>query len=329
MKDRLLTIAGGLVAFALVVILVVPAERDESGQISQPLSTDRGRAGLQGLKRWLEQGGADIEVLRRRYTALASNFELSPLGNLLIVSLPQYTPSRLEEREALRSWLAQGNSALVLVAASDAPLWTMISSASSSHDFLEAFGFELAEHREDKVEREEAEDNGEQEEQSTWPPQTDLAAWLASEPIELVPRFRHSLTRDVTTVSARTLDRGWYLTGASGGRVALPLLGEIGNGAAFWEVRVGAGRMWVSRHSDLFANVGLGEADNARFMANMIATALGRNGRVIFDDMHQGATDIYDARAFFSDPRFVNTMIFMFGFWLLYLIGRSRRLAPA
>jgi hypothetical protein len=111
--------------------------------------------------------------------------------------------------------------------------------------------------------------------------------------------------------------------------VLLPLLGEAENGAAFWEARVGRGRMWVSRYSDLFANVGLGEADNARFMANLVGVALGANGRVIFDDMHQGATDLYDAKAFFSDPRFVNTMIFMVGFWLLYLIGRSRRLAPA
>lgn len=45
--------------------------------------------------------------------------------------------------------------------------------------------------------------------------------------------------------------------------------------------------------------------------------------------MHQGATNLYDAKAFFSDPRFTSTLVFMVGFWLLYLIGRSRRLAPA
>jgi hypothetical protein len=320
MKDRLLTIAGGLLAFVLVVILLVPVERDDSGQISRPLSTDRGRAGLQGLKRWIEQGGVVTDVLTRRYTTLTSSFELSLKGNLLVVSLPQRTPSRRDERQALRTWIAQGNSALLLVAAGDVPRWTMRSDGSSTGDFLKSFGFKLAMQRDNE------------DEESIRQPQTDLKSWLAGEPVELLPRFRHPLTRDVVTVSARSLralDRGWNLTGTTRGRVVLPLLGEAENGAAFWQARVGTGRVWVSRYSDLFANAGLGEADNARFMANLLASALGRNGRVIFDDMHLGATDLYDAKAFFSDPRFVNTMIFMAGFWLLYLGGRSRRLAPA
>ena len=330
MKDRLFTIAGGLVAFALAVILLVPVERDDAGQISRPLSTDRGRAGLQGLKRWIEQGGVATDVLRRRYTALASSFELSLQGNLLIVSLPQLTPSRRDERQALRTWLEQGNSALVLVAAGDVPRWTVRSDASSTGDFLESFGFELASPRDNEEEK--AANGDAQQEESIRPPQTNPKARLAGEPVELLPRFRHPLTRDVATVSARSpraLDHGWNLTGTTRGRVVLPLLAEAGNGAAFWEARVGSGRMWVSRYSDLFANAGLGEADNARFMANLLAAALGPDGRVIFDDMHQGATDLYDAKAFFRDPRFVNTMIVMAGFWLLYLGGRSRRLAPA
>ncbi len=106
MKDRLLTIAGGILAFALVVILLVPVQQDESAQLSRPLSTDRGRAGLQGLKRWLELGGVQTQVLGRRYTALASNFELSPQGNLLMVSLPQHTPPRVDELTALHTWVA-------------------------------------------------------------------------------------------------------------------------------------------------------------------------------------------------------------------------------
>ncbi len=332
MKDRLLTIAGGLLAFALVVILLVPVQRDDSARISRPLSTDRGRAGLQGLERWLEQGGVKTDVLRRRYTALSSNFELSPRGNLLIVSLPQRPSSRLDEREALRSWLARGNHALVLVAAGDAPRWMATSDGSSSHDFLESFDFELAMGRDAEDDEQVAEKSGERKEEGTSPLPADLETWLAGESVELLPRFRHPLTRDVVSVSAHSagrLDRGWNLTGVTDGRVVLPLLAEAENGAAFWEARVGSGRLWVSRYSNLFANTGLGEADNARFVANLVASALGPNGRVIFDDMHQGVTDVYDAKAFFSDPRFVSTMMFMVAFWLLYLVGRSRRLAPA
>ena len=332
MKDRLLTIAGGLLAFALVVILLVPVEPDESEQISRPLSSDRGRAGLKGLERWLEMGGVKTEVLRRRYTALAASLERNPQGNLLIISLPQQTPSRLDEREALHTWLAQGNSALALVAAGDAPRWVQLSGASSIHDFLEAFDIELAMQDKEDDEKEETGKKGAEETERNWPEKTDLQQWFAGDPIELLPRFAHPLTRDVAKVAARSqrsVDRGWYLTGATRGRMVLPLLTESDDGSAFWEARVGSGRLWVSRYSHLFSNVGLGEADNARFMANIIAAALGRNGSVIFDDMHHGITDIYDAKAFFSDPRFTTTMTFMVGFWLLYLVGRSRRLAPA
>ena len=332
MKDRLLTIAGGLLAFALVVILLVPTRGDDSGQVSRPLSSDRGGAGLQGLKRWFEQGGVQTEVLKRRYTALASSFDLNPLGNLLIVSLPQHTPSRLDEREALRTWLAQGNSVLVLAAAGDAPRWMMTSSGSSTSDFLGSLGFEFDMQSQDEVDQEQDGDKSEQKQSTTLPSRSDLAALTSGEPIELLPRFAHPLTRDVVTVSARSfgsLDRGWNLTATTRGRVVLPLLGEVKKAAAFWEARVGSGRLWVSRYSDLFANAGLGEADNARFVANLVSAALGPNGRVLFDDMHQGVTDLYDAKAFFTDPRFANSMMFVVGFWLLYLVGRSRRLAPA
>ncbi|MDX2313862.1 MAG: DUF4350 domain-containing protein [Gammaproteobacteria bacterium] len=331
MKDRLLTIAGGLLAFALVVILLVPIQKDISEQISRPLSTDRGRAGLQGLQRWLEQGGVQADALRRRYTALAASLDLQPIGNLLIVSLPQLAPSKPDELEALRIWIAQGNSVLVLVAAGDAPRWMMTSPGPSSFDFLESLGFELTmQHHEG--EDEQSKDDSEQKDDAASQLLKDLGALFTGDSIALRPRFPHPLTRDVASVSARSfesLDRGWYLTGTAGGRLVLPLLGDVDRGAAFWETRVGRGRMWVSRYSGLFANASLGEADNARFLANLVSAALGSHGRVLFDDMHQGATDLYDAKAFFRDPRFANTLLFAVGFWLLYLVGRSRRLAPA
>lgn len=343
MKDRLITVGGGLLAFAIVVMLLVPVGRDETESVSRPLTSDRGPAGLQGLKRWLEQGGARTDVLGRRYTELASDLDLSPVGNLLIVSLPQLTPSRSGEREALHTWLAQGNSALVLVAAGDAPFWALWAGARSTNEFLESLGFELsgnwvnegAEQSEtDKdadEENEGAEEGPGSDEADPWS-RSELEKGLAGESVELTPRFSHPLTRGVSTVSAWSMprtDEGWYLTGAERGRAVLPLLVTAAEDPAFWETRIGAGRMWVSRYSDLFANARLAEADNGRFLANLVFSSLGPNGRVIFDDMHQGATDLYDAKAFFGDPRFINTLIFMVGFWLLYLIGRSRRLAPA
>ena len=331
MKDRLITIGGGLLAFALVVILLVPVGRDDSEAISRPLSTDRGRAGLEGLRLWIERGGVKAEAWKLPYTTLASGFELSPRGNLLIVSLPQHSVPSSEEREALRTWIAQGNSALVLIAAGDWPPWRFASVASSSDRFLEGFGFELTRSRDDAVESQEGKKKSEKSKTGR-PRKSELEAWLRGELVKLYPRFPHPLTRDVKSISARahpSMYADWRFTSPEGGRIVLPLLRDADHDSAFWEARIGTGRLWVSRYSDLFANAGLGAADNARFMANLIDAAVGKNGRVIFDDMHQGSTDLYDARAFFSDPRFINSILFIIAFWLLYLIGRSRRLAPA
>jgi hypothetical protein len=91
---------------------------------------------------------------------------------------------------------------------------------------------------------------------------------------------------------------------------------------------VGSGRLWVSRYPGLFGNAALGEADNARLLANVLGSALGPDGVVLFDDMHQGLSDLYDPQAFFADPRLHNTLLFIFGFWMLYVIGYSNRLGP-
>lgn len=332
MKDRLVTIGGGLLAFAMVLVLLVPVDRDESEGVSRPLSADRGAHGLQGMRRWLERGGVSTMVLGRRYTALASDLELSPVGNLLVVSLPQHTPSRSEERDALNAWLAQGNSALVLIAAGNVPLWAIHADSLSTGRALESLGFELDRRAEeesgasDKRQQESEQDRSEE-------------SWLAQaregfigEAIALGPRSAHPLTAGVSGIATRSMgerDRGWYLSGVEDGRVVLPLLIAPDGGGALWEARIGVGRLWLSRYSDLFANGTLGEADNGRLLANLVRSSLGPNGVVIFDDMHQGTTDLYDARAFFADPRLINTLVFLVGFWLLYLVGRSRRLAPA
>lgn len=336
MRDRLATIGGGLVAFALVVVLLVPVGRDESQRVSRPLAVDRGPAGLEAMRRWLERGGAETEILGRRYTALAADLHRSPVGNLLVVTLPQHTPSRTREREALRTWIAQGNSALVLVAAGNVPVWRLSAAEGTTDPFLASLGFALV----GEPGKEPDPAAGPEANGGAMPPDTradgasamELAAGLESVPVELPPRAPDPLTRDVRTVSTWSMpdvDDGWRLTGAERGRAVLPLLTAPDGGTALWEGRVGRGRAWISRYPDLFANGALAKTDNARLLSNLVNAALGPNGRVIFDDMHQGATNLYDAKAFFGDPRLINTLAFMIGFWLLYLVGRSRRLAPA
>lgn len=325
MKDRLVTVAGGLLALTLMVILLVPVPDQAPGEVSRPLSADRGRQGLQGLERWLTAGGVATEVLGRRYTELGAGAEGVPTGNLLVVSLPQRTPSRPRERAALREWLARGNSILVLAAAGDVPRWSTLSDSDSTRRFLQGLGFEL-----DMSGDSSGGGHGDSPEERSAATMAALASQISGEPVSLEPRTPHPVTRGVDRVAARSvrpLDLGWQLRGHDAQRAVLGLLAEPGAQTALWEARVGDGRMWLSRYADIFGNVSLGEADNARLLANMIAIAVGPNGRVIFDDMHQGVTDLYNPEAFFRDPRLLATLGFIMAFWVFYLVGSSQRLA--
>jgi len=115
--------------------------------------------------------------------------------------------------------------------------------------------------------------------------------------------------------------------GASSALVQLARDAQSGVGAV-WQLRAGRGHVLVSSLGSLLTNRAIGEADNARLAANLLAHHLGPGGAVIFDDMHQGLSTLYDPEAFFSDPRLGATVAFVLGFWALYLLGSSNRLGP-
>ncbi len=71
----------------------------------------------------------------------------------------------------------------------------------------------------------------------------------------------------------------------------------------------------------------LAQANNADLVANIVAAQVGRNGHVIFDDMHQGAASVYDADAFFGDPRLHATFWWIIALWFVWVLG-STRLPP-
>jgi hypothetical protein len=147
----------------------------------------------------------------------------------------------------------------------------------------------------------------------------------------LTPLRAHPLTRDVNGISARTLpvvEPPTRLLGLDWPRNALVILRDADARAAMWEARVGQGRLWVSRFADLFGNVSLGQQDNARLMANIIRSSIQPGGKVIFDDMHFGVTNLYNPEAFFGDSRLHNTLWFILGFWLLYVVGYANRFMP-
>ncbi len=320
MRERLGTLLGGVAAFLLVFVLVGPKSELEE-PISLPTSGDSGEFGFAGLVRWLEEGQLPTVSWRRSYDHLHLDSTLPATGNLLVTSLPHRLRAKPAELEQLVHWLEQGNSALVLAAMSDWPEWARRSDDPTVFKFINALGYTLAPVGDPQAEEGAGSGSG-----AEAPPEAEPE----SRPLLLTPEGGHPLTAGVDRLSAHWLDsegRVWRLAGNGSRRSGLVLLRDAEDGApALWQLRVGSGRLWLSRHADLFGNRSLGEADNARLAANLIGAALGPGGRVLFDDRHQGLAALEDAEAFFADPRLHHTLGFLLLLWLVYLLGHSNRL---
>ena len=326
MRDRIITFLGGVAALYLVVTLFIHPAPPETTKPSLPVSSDSGKYGLLGLVRWLDQGGVPVTALRRRYDTLLQDETLPHHGNLLVLSLPQRIPARERERSHLQDWLQRGNHLLVLAAGNDRPEWSLTFN-NSRDSLLGDLGFHLGVKKgADKSPPAGAGGKG----QSI---RTTLLDGLQPVQRQLRPQGAHPILQgvggiEVTAFSASS-PRPDLVPLENDLRTTFVLLrdGES-NAPAFWQIRTEGGLAWISSYADLFGNVSLGKQDNRHLIANLISACLEPGARVIFDDMHQGVSDLYDPKAFFSDPRLHHTLWFLVAFWFLYLVGRANRLAP-
>lgn len=330
MNDRLITLFGGIASLVIIIALLLPPRELTLANDSRPTTTDRGIHGLQGLRTWLEHNRIPSISLRRRYTSLQLDPRLSDSGNLIVISIPQTTEPSRAELDALTDWIVQGNHVLLLGARNDRPPWSL-TGGNALESLPRALGLEFT-----SPTTAEAGDKVGNGETSLSDNLHEAGAVLLGEDrqaLTLEPVFDHPVLEQVGSVATyRSLIHDapqTTLAGVYGPRQTLPLLRRDNPpGVALWEFRAGAGGGWISSHPDLFGNVTLGLADNARLFANLAASALGEDGHIIFDDMHFGVSDLYDPDNFFRDPRLHNTLLFLGLFWLLYLFGYSNRLAP-
>jgi hypothetical protein len=321
MRERLVTLLGALAAVYLVFVLLVGPRQPDATPESMPTTADRGERGLQGLQSWIESSAIRVKSLRSRYDRLPADAGLPERGNLMILTLPQIVPARQLEIDALKDWVERGNSVLVL----DGSIEVFAQPERRRRQpsgVLAALGFSL-EFADSELDQ--ADESGD-----AAAAQLELDKDGRPQPRGLIVRGRHPLLHGVQEVRVRT--HSLYpmaLASTEKFRTALVLLEDPVTGSpAFWQVRIGEGTGWISGYADLFGNAALGASDNARLLANIVASSLGPDGRVIFDDMHQGLTEVYDPNAFFGDARLHATLWFIVGFWLIYVVGRSNRLAP-
>lgn len=316
MNDRLVVLIGGLLAMVLVYVLLVP-KPPPVRPVSRPTTTDTGADGYFALEQWFSRSGIATHSLRHRYDALNDDTAITaPRGNILLVAMPQYERPRFDEIDTLIDWVYEGNTLLILAAIHDSPAWIYRGDFDFFFEDLESIT--LAEFSVDS----ESDASGFAAKVTnalTGPNETVLTA---------SPLFPHPLLAGVEQLHAESdLDvAAWEISMQTDAPLfALATDDRMGLGT-LWEQRLGEGRIILSAYGSLLSNRAVGQADNRLFVRNLVRYHLGADGLVIFDDMHQGLSSLYDPEAFFSDPRLHNTLYFIVGFWLLYLVGATNRL---
>jgi len=309
LKERLTTLLLAGAALALFWVLFFPKPQTSAPELSKPLSQDSGSAGYLGLWRWLQGARTPIAQLRQPYKQLLQRGTLpGATGNLLIVTLPMLEPADASEFSQLETWIQRGNTVVVLAALDDTPGWA-VSSGGSIVDELER----LARVHMDAV-------------SGSPTARRSLQSLLTPEHPDLMPIGRQPLFDGVKTLatSSEYAASHWLAVPVD----ASPLL-EVARRAdtrevAMWLKSEGSGRLLISAYAGLFSNERLGHADNARLFSNLVGNALAGNGRVIFDDAHQGVVDYYDPKAFYADARLHYTLLWILLLWLLFVLGAQR-----
>lgn len=335
MKERLATLFAALGTLLVVAALILPSTGPREKPVSLPTSLDRGNEGLAALYNWLRHLKVPVHPLRDRYQALSDNLDFPESGNLLITTAPHRILTRHLEGEQLRTWVQQGNHVLVLAAFSDWPDWAK-QSGTNFYDVFTTLELNFSQERESPS-KDTASPAGTTDDDENDIDVEDLVelqqelSGEAAEPepieVELVPQNpAHPLAAGIQTVSTRRReDHGEWWRFAR--RTGLILLRDKASGApALWYFRYGNGSILVSRHAGIFSNSQLGKGNNARLVLNLLNLTLRDGGYVIFDDAHQGLTNLYDPEAFWKDGRLYRSLAFLFALWIVYILGHSNRL---
>ena len=300
MKGRVLTFAGAMCALLLFATMFLRSYRgfDVNQAVSRPTTQDRGDNGYRGAMQWLA-----AEHIR------SDRPEAGSVGNILIVTLPVTTRYQPEEFRALDKWVREGNTLLVLAALADQPDWAYAMAAHAAGDLDLLTGLQF---------------------QSTQAGSRLTAHFIEPQRAHLVPNRPHAYFSKVTDVVALSdfSRQVWRVSIPPDGFVLSLAHDRDTREGVLWTRAVGNGRIVVSTFGSLFTNRALGLADNAQLFANLVGANLGPQGRVLFDDVHQGLSAEYDPEKFFRDPRLYYTLGILAALWLSWVLGSTKLTMP-
>lgn len=326
MNERIVSLLGALLALVLVVQLLIPQHPDPEKLVSFPTTENRGKHGLWVLYEWLQQNNVQTLSLRNRIDSIADIPDMASTGNIMIISLPTRSAYRQSERSYLTEWIAAGNTILIFAGMNDAPVWTRYH-YEGTENILEIAELDYA-----YLEQSDDEDSTIEGDMDT-PRFSEFLDKIQQPDIDITvdTKQHHTLFTDIDFLSLEKNQLSSFsgLENNSAHEVLIPFLyKDEHSNAALWLKSLKDGEVWFFTHADVVNNVRIKHRQNAQFISNFIALNLAKNGTVIFDDFHQGLTDIYDPEAFFNDPRLHTSLWFIVIFWLIYIVGHNSRFGP-
>jgi hypothetical protein len=334
-KERLITLLCALGALALFSVMFLKREGalGDRLDVPSPVTSERRGSGYHAAMTWLENEGIRSVSLRERYDTLAKRDDLTPRGNLLIVTLPSRTSFKTAEFVPLDRWLRAGNTLLVMAALSDNPDWRAEFGgyAWSETTLLTGLELETVASRDKRLARRlragpVAEDGEEIEKK-------DVPYRVFSEPQRtvIVPNRSHAYFDGVARVIALSdyPRRVWTVKVPYQGFVLSLAHERETREGALWTRPLGKGRIIVSGYGSLFTNRAIGLGDNAKLLANIVGVNVGQRGTVLFDDAHQGVGATYDPDKFYKDRRLYTTLAVLGLLWLIWVLGSTRLRLPS
>jgi Domain of unknown function (DUF4350) len=332
-RERLITLLCALGALALFFTMFLRGNGlgGTGRDAPRPTTEERGGNGYHAAMEWLDAEHIRVVSLRDRFDKLEKRRGLAPTGNVLIVTLPAATVFKTEEFRPLDRWVRAGNTLLVLAALSDTPDWAYFQKPMTASDLnlLTGLDFETARSRDQRLQNAPAAPDRDKRDVAG---EIVAAARQFAQPQRetLVPNKPHAYfasVREAVALSDYSVMPWTVKVPYEGFVFTLGRQRESGEGA-FWIRPLGSGRIVISGLGSLFMNRAIGLADNGRLLANIVATDVGPQGAVLFDDVHQGLGAAYDPAKFYRDPRLYVTLGIVALLWLSWVLGGTKLRVP-